>query len=229
MAAATDVNLQTGPWTDAARSGVTFRAAVPDDAAAVAPFVGKNFVDEPMGACLGATAADWTVFASIFADECCSNGTSVVGVDAHGRLACALLTRDFKSPLPDDFQERLPKYAPLLDALGTLDAVYESAHPGAGLGDSLDLWMVTVDRDGEFAGKGLATTLVTLAVNLARARGFRWCVTECTGRFSQQAVLRNGFRELSHIAYKDFVYQGTAVFASIPAPHLTFGIYERAL
>jgi hypothetical protein len=104
-------------------------------------------------------------------------------------------------------------------ALMKIADAYEAKHPGLVPGEALDLWMVGVPPSGQFAKTGIASTLFRLCADVGRNRDFKRCVTECTGYYSQTAARRTGFQECEHLAYRDFRFQGRAVFAGIEPPH----------
>ena len=52
-------------------------------------------------------------------------------------------------------------------------------------------------------------------------------VTECTGHYSQTAARKAGFQERARLTYRDFRFDGRAVFADIEPPHLHVILYER--
>jgi len=99
--------------------------------------------------------------------------------------------------------------------------------PGLVLGDAVDLWMVGVPATARFAKKGIASALFRLSVDVARKRGFGRCVTECTGYYSQTAARKAGFRECERLAYRDFRFEGRAVFAAIEPEHSDLILFER--
>jgi ribosomal protein S18 acetylase RimI-like enzyme len=115
-------------------------------------------------------------------------------------------------------------FAPVAELLGAVDAAYEAQRPGLGIGDAVDLWMVGLDR--RFAQRGIASTLFRVAAGIPRARGFRRVVTECTGHFSQTAARKAGLEERARIAYRDFRFEGRAVFATVEPPHTHTILFE---
>lgn len=187
----------------------------------------ESFAREPMAAALGATAKDLAPLIARFLPECRSNGLSVVAVpaDEPETLAGVFLVRDFKAPMPEGVMDH-SWFEPVAEALMAVGEAYEAAHPGVGLGNVADLWMVGTDP--RFARQGLATRLFRLCIGLAAGHGFGRCVTECTGYYSQSAAVRAGFTEVNRLRYRDFRFGGRPVFAGITAPHADLVFYERA-
>ena len=218
--------LSRGAWADTA-SGLTFMVARPEHGPLALDLIAQNFVKEPMGVALGLGPADWRTFGGYFIPSSCSNGLSVIAFDDADNAVGIVLSRDFKLPLPPGFPEGVPKFEPIIDALTKLDTLYEQDRPGLRPGDVLDFWMGTVKP--EVSKKGLLTTMLGLNLELARSNGYRSCVGECTGHYAQNSVKKHGFKELHHIVYADYRYKGKAVFASVPKPNVSFGIYERQL
>lgn len=86
-----------------------------------------------------------------------------------------------------------------------------------------------VGTDAHYARRGIASRMFMLCMRLARERGFRRCVTECTGHYSQLAARRAGFEEITRLSYKEFRFEGNAVFADIPLPHTHLAFFEKKL
>lgn len=84
-----------------------------------------------------------------------------------------------------------------------------------------------VGVEPRFARKGIAGTLFRVATELAKGKGFKRCVTECTGHYSQQGARNAGFQEVTTLAYQDFRFEGQAVFSSIQAPHTHIALFEK--
>lgn len=104
------------------------------------------------------------------------------------------------------------KFDPIFDLLGQLDAQYrsgKSVRPGG----YLHLFFLGVAD--EFAGLGVAQTLVARCLENGRTKGDRLAVTEATNRVSQHVFRKLGFVERSKVSYGDYRRNGEAVFASI--------------
>jgi hypothetical protein len=112
-------------------------------------------------------------------------------------LAGAFICRDFKSPLPVGVPGDFPWFRPIAEALMKIDDAYEAKHPGLVPGEALDLWMVGVPPSGQFAKKGITSTLFRLCAEVGRNRDFKRCVTECNRYYSQTASRRAGFQGVS--------------------------------
>ncbi len=210
-------------------NGFSYRIAGEEHAPAINRLLGASFFHEPMGQALGLSEEDWYDFAACFVPECTTNGLSVIAVpeDSPDELAGVFINRDFKAPLPAGFPKGLDGFAPIIDALVSIDTEYEKLRPDLRPGQVMDLWMVGVTPGGRFAKKGLASTLFQVSVDVARQRGFQRCVVECTGHFSQRGAVKSGFQEMARVVYKDYRFEGRPVFERIPEPHSKFALYER--
>jgi hypothetical protein len=212
-------------------NGISYRLAREEHAATMARLLGQSFTQEPMSRALGLTAEELGAFAARFMPECTSNGLSVIAVpqEQPRQIVGVFINRDFKAPLPPGVPEDFPRMSPIIHALVSVDEQYEAQRPGLQVGQAVDLWMVGVDLRGPFAHHGIARNLFRLSVEVVRERGFERCVTECTGHFSQRCALATGFEERARVPYKEFLFEGRPVFASIPAPHEKVVLYERVL
>lgn len=202
-------------------------AQVPGES--IVRLLSESFSREPMAAALGASARDLAPFIRRFMPECRNNGLSVVAVsdDDPDSVVAAFLARDFKAPLPEGIPEDFPWFLPVAEALMHVGAIYEARHPHLGPGEVAELWMV--GTDARFALRGMAGRMFRFCTSLAREQGFRRCVTECTGHYSQTAARRAGFEEVTRLSYQDFRFNGRALFAGIPLPHTHLAFYERRL
>lgn len=212
----------------AEEGGFRYEVATEAFADAIVTVLSESFSREPMSAALGFSARDLEPIVTSFMPECTTNGLSVVAVpvDDPSTLAGVFICRDFKSPMPDSIPGDV-RFSPVGKALTTVDEMYEAKRPGLKLGDAVDLWMVGVPAGSRFARRGIASTIFRVSVDLARSRGFKRCVTECTGHYSQTAARRSGFQERARLAYRDFRFEGRAVFAEIEPPHTRVILFER--
>jgi len=210
-------------------AGIQYLGASDVRGEAIVGLLAESFAREPMARALGATPKDLAPLIESFLPECTSNGLSVVAVpqDEPRTVAGAFLCRDFKSPLPERILEEATWFLPVGQALATVGETYVASHPGLKAGEAADLWMV--GTDARFAKRGIARRLFRICVDLARQRGFRRCVTECTGRYSQSAAELAGFTEVARLVYRDYRFDGQPVFANVPEPHTHLAFYERVL
>jgi hypothetical protein len=196
---------------------------------AIVRVLSESFSREPMSAALGLSARNLSSLVARFLPECATNGLSVIAVPIEDAdtLAGVFINRDFKSALPDGIPDEFPWFCPIGAALIRVDESYESKRPRLTLGEAVDLWMVGVPPDSRFAKRGIASALFRVSADLGRDRGFKRCVTECTGHYSQTAARKAGFQERARLAYQDFRFEGRPVFAAIEPPHTHVMLYER--
>ena len=213
----------------AEHGGFRYEVATEERRDAIVSLLSESFSREPMSAALGLSARDLKPLIARFMPECTTNGLSVIAVpvDDPDTPAGVFISRDFKSPMPERLGEELPSFNPIGEALVAVDEAYQAKRPGLTLGDAVDLWMVGVRPGSRFARRGIASTLFRLSADLALCRGFKRCVTECTGQYSQTAARRNGFHERARLAYRDFRFEGREVFAGIEPPHTHVILFER--
>jgi hypothetical protein len=160
----------------------------------VVDVLSESFSREPMSVALGLSVCDFRPLVARFMPECTTNGLSVIAmpVDQPDTLAGVFICRDFKSPLPEGVPEEFPWFRPIAEALMTVDDAYEAKRPAIRLGEAVDLWMVGVSPGGQLA---IANTLFRVSAELGREQGFKRCVTECTGQYSQMAARKAGSQE----------------------------------
>lgn len=209
--------------------GLVYHIAGEEHGEAMARLLAVSFMHEPMSRALGLTMTELHEFVSRFIPECTANRLSVIAVSERspGELAGAFISRDFGAPLPLGVPDNFPRFEPIIDALMSVDEQYEAQVAGLQRGQAVNLWMVGVD--GRFSRQGVAGNLFRISAQVAQDQAFERCVTECTGHFSQRAALDAGFQERACVNYKDFFFKGRPVFAAIPEPDVSVGLYERVL
>jgi hypothetical protein len=206
-----------------------YMVATPEFSDRMVRILSDSFAREPMSAAMDFSPEDLVPFFARFMPECTTNGLSVLAtpVERPETLAGVFMCGDFKSPFPERLLEEIPRFAPIAHALETVDRAYELQRPGLAPGDAVDLFTVAVTPGSQFARKGIASALFRVCADLARDRGFKRCVTECTGHYSQTAVRKAGFQERARLAYRDFLFEGRSVFAKIEPPHTHLILFER--
>jgi ribosomal protein S18 acetylase RimI-like enzyme len=152
--------------------------------------------------------------------------TMIARCQSSSKLVGAMLTDDFASPPPEDLGYLLTSnFAPIVALLEDLDNRYRMVCP-APPGKILHLFMLGVDPD--FGGRGIARTLVQLALDNGKRKGYEKAVTEATGNVSQHIFRGTGFVEQFRIPYHGFQFQGEFTFRSI-VDHEAIILLERNL
>ena len=168
---------------------------------------------DPPAVATGLTAAEFEAFVRLLCPRAATDGLTVVArLAGTGELVGALLTEDSASALPEGIDRLSPKFDPIFDILGQLDAEYRgdrAVRPG----ESLHLFLLGVaDRA---AGRGVAQRLVAECLARGAASGYRRAVTEATNRVSQRVFRKHGFVERAQRDYATHRFGGRNVFASI--------------
>jgi ribosomal protein S18 acetylase RimI-like enzyme len=195
-------------------SAIAYAVATPDDAEAVIGLLARRFSEsDPLSVAMDLTRSEMAQFLQRIVRVGLADGLTVIAREARtGKPAGVLLTDDFASPPPVDTNLISPKFLPILTLLEKLDAQY-GASRGLGKGGCIHLFMLAVEV--EYSGQGIAQQLVAECCANGRRRGYGQAVTEATGRVSQQVFRKSGFAEQIQIGYREFLYEGEAVFSSI--------------
>jgi ribosomal protein S18 acetylase RimI-like enzyme len=170
---------------------------------------------DPPAVAAGLTPPEFEAFVRLFCPQAAAAGLTIVASSAAtGEMAGALLTEDSASAAPDGMDQLSPKFDPIFDILGQLDAEYRGGRlvrPGT----SIHLFLLGVAS--RFAGRGVARRLVSECLAHGARRGYRTAVTEATNKTSQHIFRSQGFVERVRRTYGEHRFHGRAVFASIAA------------
>ncbi len=168
---------------------------------------------DPPAVAVGVTVSEFEAFVRLFCPKAAAEGLTVVARSAlTGEMIGALLTEDSASVPPDGLNQMSPKFNPIFDILGQLDAEYREGrtmHPG----EVVHLFLLGVSQ--RFAGKGVAQRLVAESVANGIRKGYRLAVTEATNKTSQYVFRKQGFVDRVRRSYSDHRFEGHTFFGSI--------------
>ena len=168
---------------------------------------------DPPAIALGVTSSEFEVFVRVFCPKAAVEGLTIVArLAGTGELVGALLAEDCASALPVGMDRLSPKFKPIFDILGQLDAEYrgdQAVRPG----ESLHLFLLGVAEC--VAGRGVAQQLVATCLEHGARRGYQLAVTEATNKVSQHIFGKHGFVKRVKRPYQSHRFDGRAVFASI--------------
>jgi ribosomal protein S18 acetylase RimI-like enzyme len=193
---------------------VNYSIYTASDADEMARLLGEVFAQrDPPAVATGLTPAEFETFVQLFCPKAVSESLTIVAREAAtGAMIGALLTEDSASAPPDGIDRLSPKFDPIFDILGQLDAEYrrgEAVHPG----ESMHLFLLGVAQG--FAGKGVAQRLVSECLANGARKGYRVAVTEATNKTSQHVFRKQGFIERVRRSYAGHRFEGQALFQSI--------------
>ena len=193
---------------------IEYGVYAPSDAEAMMKLLGEVFSrHDPPAVAAGLTAAEFEAFVRLLCPQVAADSLTIVARLADsGELAGVLLTEDSASAMPDGMDRLSPKFDPIFDLLGQLDAEYRDAH-AVRPGESLHLFLLGVSDRA--AGQGVAQQLVEACLEHGTRRGYRVAVTEATNRVSQHIFRKLGFVERVKRSYADHRFNGREFFASI--------------
>jgi len=184
------------------------------EAAAVAALLGEVFSRrDPPAVAVGLTASEFEDFVRLLCPTLEAEGLTIVARHAGTKdVVGVLLTQDSSSASPDGVGRLSPKFDPIFDILGQLDAEYRAGR-AVPPGECLHLFLLGVsDR---VAGRGVGQQLVAACLELGAKKGYGLAVTEATNKVSQHIFRKQGFEERVRRSYRSHRFGGRAVFASI--------------
>lgn len=192
----------------------TYGAYTASDADEMSRLLGEVFARlDPPAVAVGLTPPDFEAFVRMLCPGAAVDGLTIVARSGEtGEMVGALLTEDSAAALPAGMDRLSPKFDPIFDILGQLDAEYRADRtilPG----ESLHLFLLGVDP--RFAGQGVAQGLVRTCLAHGTSRHYRVAVTEATNRTSQHVFRKHGFTERVRRSYEDHRFEGRAYFGSI--------------
>jgi len=196
------------------RQPIEYALYTAQDADEMARLLGKVFARrDPPAYAVGLTPAEFETFVGLLCPKAAVEGLTVVARQPDtGEMIGAMLTEDSASDMPDGMERLSPKFDPIFDILGQLDAEYRASHSPSP-GESIHLLLLGVAESA--LGRGIAQQLVSVAIENGMRKGYRRAVTEATNPISQHIFRKLGFTERVHRSYRDHRFAGQSVFTSI--------------
>jgi len=189
----------------------TYRASEADE---LAGLLAEAFTRrDPPAVAVGLTLPEFESFVRLLCPKAAAQELTIVARSAEtGEMIGALLTEDWASPAPEGMDRLGPKFDPIFDILGQLDADYRVGRT-VREGDTLHLFLLGVTQ--HFAGRGVAQGLVATCLAHGAARKYRAAITEATSKTSQHVFRKQGFVERVRRSYQDHRFDGRNFFAAI--------------
>lgn len=184
------------------------------DAGEMARLLGKVFAKrDPPAVAVGLTPGEFAEFVQLWCGKAAEEGLTILArCGETGEIVGAMLAEDSASAMPAGLDGISPKFLPILDLLGGLDAAYRETHNPAP-GETLHLFLLGVDE--RFSGRGIAQQLVQRAIANGESKGYRLAVTEATNLTSQHVFRKLGFTERVRASYAGHRFEGAGYFGSI--------------
>jgi ribosomal protein S18 acetylase RimI-like enzyme len=184
------------------------------DAEEMSRLLGEVFAErDPPAVAVGLTAAEFEAFVRLYGPKADAEGLTIVArLAATGKMVGALLAEDSASESPPGLEQLSPKFGPIFDILGQLDAEYSGGRSKQGA-ESVHLLLLGVAPS--HAGRGIAQQLVAECVANGSRKGYRLALTEATNKTSQHLFRKQGFIERVRRSYNDHRFKGRAFFTSI--------------
>lgn len=193
---------------------IHFAVAAPADSEDIVHLLAKRFSEsDPPAVAMALTYSEMRGFLDGIVPGILAQGLTIIArPPGSGALAGVLLSEDFGT-MPDIDSVRIEaKFRPIFALLEALDDEYRKDR-AVSRGDYLHLFMLAVNS--VFAGQGIAQQLVAECCSNGRRKGYGHALTEATGRVSQHVFRKDGFAESFSLCYRDFLFGGSRVFASI--------------
>jgi len=193
---------------------IDYLVAQPSDSHDIVHLLATVFSEsDPPAVAMGLSFDEMKEFLELFVERVLLQELTIVARGKEdGQVAGVMLCDDFAVPPTIDPGQISPKLLPILSMLEALDEQFRRGKD-ISAGQFVHFFMLGVG--GRWAGQGVAQGLVQSCVNNGSGRGYRAAVTEATGQVSQHIFRKNGFVDRFSVAYRDFLYEGKKVFASI--------------
>ena len=156
---------------------------------------------------------DFLPFARRYVQFCETGGLSFLAQEEKtgevvGFIFCHDLTMHLEA-LGPDMREYLSQFDATIQLMTELEEKYldfDAIAPET----VLHVYQLGIGR--QFRHRSLSTALISHVITVARERGFKKIVTDCTGPQSCRSFEQCGFTRAGSIAYSSFLYRGTAFF-----------------
>lgn len=206
------------------------------DESSMVTLLSRVFTDhDPLAVALNIAAQEFEALLKWWSPKVAAEGlTTIARRTDTGEIVAVMFVEDAATNPPPGMEQLSDRFDPIFAYLGHLDSQYrgdiipqpgESAH------------LVFCGVDDQFAGQGLAQSMMTNGMQYVFSKGYKTIVAEATSRKSQHIAKKFGFTEKATVPYADFEFEGQRVFASVAEEggsilmelsHTTFGANPNA-
>lgn len=193
--------------------GIRYAVCESSDMPELIGLVSRTFtVNDPPARAVGLTPIEFQAYLTLVFRSAGTDKLTIVARNPEtGEMAGALLAQDSATPEPPGVDRLSPKFIPIMEILGSLDATHTDAPPEPGT--MLHLFMLGVTD--AYSGRGIGQELVRACLANSARLGYRRAITEATNPTSQHIFRKLGFATRAQVSYADYRRDGVAVFASI--------------
>lgn len=193
---------------------ITYECFRLEDLEETAIAVGQAFSgSDPMAIAQNLSVQDFQHYIELLGEWLVEANLSVIAKDrASSRVVGALIAGDFAAESPLEIGQISHKFTPIFALFQSLEDAYKQGKSIA-RNEYLHLYMLAVVPQSR--GKGVAHTLVSTALGLGRAQGYKTALTEAANPTSQHIFRKAGFVPRHEILYSQFVYEDNLVFAEV--------------
>ncbi len=181
-------------------------------------------MNEPLAFALDIPSHDHYTWGLQLAKQAARDGLSHVAVEkSSGMVVGVLFSSDMVGALEEESDDQItlenePESMQLIQVLlNELDHMYEEKYGpfGSNRGTFFHFLCIAIHPDPFYLGKGLAKSLLTANINLAREKGYKTGLVECSGLFSQKMFKSFGFVEEFTVEYESWQYKGQRVLEGL--------------
>ena len=194
---------------------ISYEIMSPDDIEETVQCVLTTFtLGEPKCKALGITRSDGIVYAISYCNKAAEEGLSIIARDTEtSKIAGFQINSDFMSEPPDGIEKISSRLYPIAAITDSLEKKYKEKNP---ISKGELLYQLLIGVMPTYSKRNVGYTLGSLTWELARMKGFRGVITECTGPVSQYpAIQKADYREVASINYGEFVYCGQKIFQHV--------------
>jgi ribosomal protein S18 acetylase RimI-like enzyme len=193
---------------------VAYTVLAESDAEEMVQLLSEAFTKrDPPAVAVGVTSEEFQDFVRLLCPTAVAEGLTIVARSLDtGEMMGALLAGDSASPPAPGMESLSARFDPILDILSKLETAYRGSQ-AVSAGESMHLFLLGVAE--RFSGQGVAHQLVARCTANGARGGYRVAVTEATNQTSQHIFRKEGFVERARESYRDYRFDGQAVFATI--------------
>jgi GNAT superfamily N-acetyltransferase len=208
--------------------GIHYRIMESSDLQAAAECFARSFQREPMVRQLGIQKEEFIPFALVCCQQAIEQGMGLVAIDeSTNEIAGFTILQDALDEIQFDITAH-QNFLPIFEMLGQLQSKYIADKKITAYGEVVVSFVTGVHP--EYQGTKVAFLLFGQSLELAKAKDYKKMITEVTGRLSQNGVRRRyAFTPYASILYREFLFDGQAIFGNIEDQSLSCVLMEKSL
>jgi len=212
---------------------ITYKILTPGYVGKTVDCIANSFAHDPFSLASNLEPRDWAVMSGMFVERAAVKDLSIIAINEETNMVEGImLNEDWKERKPEQYYQLGEKWRPVRAVFAKVHTMYKSEHPKYIEKNSIlhPLYFSCVRPSSRRLG--VMKKLWKKSLTLASDYHFETMVASSSSTSGSNVCRSLGFREISSVPYKSFMYEGKNIFYTLPDIDSEFeklSVFERPI